>query len=103
MGTQRHTLHHSAIPFYPVCASGAETDFSSPLAARTCIMNATDFHLLARWVRSSGNACAANWVTPLTLPECNAYCAGSLSLLPIMILNAATASVCVHALLTHAT
>ena len=59
-------------------------------------MKARDVHLPARWIFISGTPCAANWVAPPILLECNAYCAESRPLLSIISLNAATASVRVN-------
>lgn len=79
--------------FYPDCSSAAETDSDLSPASHTYVITARDFDQLARWICSSASLCAANWVAPRIILEYNAYCTGSLQLLPIMSLNAAADSV----------
>ena len=49
------------------------------------------YHIYLRATLHGGTPYAAGWAAPLTIPERNAYCAGSIPLLSVRSLNHATA------------
>ena len=91
-------IHHRSNTYYSLFASAVEAAHAPSPACLAHVIKALYFHLPSLWICNSERPCAADWVTPPILPECNSNRMGSLPLLTTINLNAATASVLVNTL-----